>query len=611
MIRTIRAHSALVFCALWLWIPAAAYAGGGSTVVNDVRVTVASDWSNGQLKGYQPVRLELVNESNSPRRVRILFESSYSSGDSVSQSFALDARGRLTAEVIVPTFALDNLNRWNREWSLQAQSGGETRHIGSICGEAGQSGKSAMVFTNGRLDPGEREAWASLLAGNLTEEEETLAGMRHANQGNVARVPEGLVSAFDLGASLHEFMPSRHDAYTSLDCAIVDLSHGTPPFEKLEPLLTYVRLGGSVAFLGVDAVEKASQHELLAPWMEERFEVQKSGIAHPAFRTFACGLGALLVGDTSEELLELPGTQRALRSLILMQEGFVPMGMRTRYFPTVDIPGVEKLPYKVFVALLILFAIIIGPVNFILVRRSGKPALLLLTIPAISFVASVLLLSYGVLYQGIDTKSSSITLAFLDQRSERVSVIEDRHCFVGLATEAGLRPAAGTVCFPVSVSNEDARFTIDVDGPNVLAGAFFQSRQDMHQRLFSERSSRLRLTVEKSGEGYRVTNGFTCGVSKLLIRDEQSRFWYSDGPLRQGESVELKASSAADGPGEREKVFTRAFADDLIPRSEGLAPGTYCAVLDENIFQDECGLDMNELAGRHGVMGVLDLGDFR
>lgn len=611
MVRTIRARSVLLFCVLLFGLSAVANAGGGSTVVNKVRVTATSDWANGQLKGYQPVRLELVNESADPRQVTIELESSYNNGDRVTQRFGLGPRARITAEVVVPTFALDDLNRWNREWSLQARSGGDTEYIGSVCGAGGQSAKSVMVFTQDRLNPGEREAWAGQLAEQLSEGEQTLQGMRQATTGQVAAVGQELVSVFDLGASLHEHMPSKHEAYSSLDCVIVDLSKGVPSFEKLEPLLSYVRLGGNVAWLGVGAAEKAAQHELIAPWMESRFAVIQSGIDAKRFSVFACGFGAMLVGDTTEELLARPETQESLRVLMMSRVSFVPNANRSRPILSLSIPGVEKLPYKIFVGLLILFAIVIGPINFILVRKSGKPVLLLLTIPAISLLATVLLLSYGVLYQGLDTKSSSVTIACLDQRSERVNVVEDRHTFVGLATEPGLRPAAGTACFPVRDSNPDARFAIAVGESNVLSASFFQSRQDMHQRFLSDRSSRLRLVLEKNAEGLSVTNGFTCGVSGLLLRDEQQRYWRHSGELAQGETAQLELiSESAKGAGQFAESRRVLGIRDL-QVSRVLNAGSYFAVLDENIFQDPCGLDLNELGGRHGVLGTLDLGDFR
>ena len=610
MIRTIRARSVLLFCALLFWMPQVARAGKGNTRVHNVHVTTTSDWSAAALKGYQPVRVELVNESSSPRSVQIILESDYGRGDVVTQRFALEARGRLTAEMIVPTFALSGLDRWAREYSLRALSGGKVGHISGVCGEEGQSPASVMVFTRGRLQAGKQEVWAAKILGlvgeeGMPEEEDARAEVHRTLLGKGGVVPE-----LALGCSLFEFMPSRHEAYSSLDCVVVDLSRGAPASKQLEPLLAYARLGGKVVLLGEGAIQKAQNHELLSPLMEERFRETNHYFGTDDMELRACGLGKVLVVDTSAELFNGKPVQKAVKSLATIQNTLVP-SQGGPYFRTMHIPGVDKLPYKVFVGLLILFAILIGPVNFVWVKRTGKPALLLLTIPLISLAASLLLLSYGVLYQGLDTKSSSTSLAILDQRAERVDVIENRYCFVGLATEVGLQPAAGTACFPMTVSDPKAVYAINVGESNVLSAAFFQSRIEMDQRFLSERTSRLRLVVEPKEGGLHVTNGFTCGLTKLVLRDAAGEVWKLTGGIAKGASAELEhVEDPGVMPG-RGSVIGGVFDRTGLGVEFNLYEGSYYAQLDENIFQDDCGLEMNELAGRHGVVGILDLGDFR
>lgn len=607
MIRTIRERSVLLLSVICFLVPALARAGIGTATVNGVRVIATSDWTAGALKGYQPVRLELVNDSSSPRTVRVYLESSYGNGDLVSQRFTLDGAARVTAEMIVPTFALPNLNRWAREYSLRAESGSDTQHISGVCGSEAPGEKRLMVFTRDRIPAGWRESWEATVMEVSGSEGEDDA--RSDVRSRLLSLPES-ASGLALGTSLFEHMPSRHEAYSSLDCVVIDLSKGAPPARKLEPLLAYMRLGGNVAFLGEGAVLKAVAHESLVPLLEERFALNTSFIEATGVELRSCGLGKLLFADTESDLFTQESIRGAIRSILFDQRTLIPSAGE-RGFSTLEIPGVGELPYKMFVGLLIFFAVIIGPINFILVKRSGKPALLLLTIPVISIIASVLLIGYGVLYQGLDTKSASVSLAFLDQRSELLDVIEDRHCFVGLATSGGLQPAAGTSCIPVSVSDPEARFVINVGESTVLSSGFFMSRQDMHQRFFSERTSRLRLVVEKSGDGLRVTNGFTCGLTELSLRDAEGRGWRLAGDLDAGESGLLeRVAEGAQALEERSEIAI-LIRRARMTREFELYPGSYAAVLEENIFQDDCGLDMNELAGEHGLLGILDLGDFR
>ena len=42
-----------------------------------------------------------------------------------------------------------------------------------------------------------------------------------------------------------------------------------------------------------------------------------------------------------------------------------------------------------------------------------------------------------------------------------------------------------------------------------------------------------------------------------------------------------------------------------------LPPGTYLARVDSNPFTDDCGLELNEKAGKHAVFGILAEGGGR
>ncbi len=588
MMRLIRVRSVLLLLATLLWCGTSAHAQGGSTRVNDVSVTLITDWPEGLMQGYQPVRLQLINKAESPRRISIELQSNYARSTRVQQDFVLDGHGQLTTEILLPSFDLSQLQYWGNDYTLLATSGGKREALYGIFGNSGGGPTTAgiMVYRQDRLEAGKQEAWEALIAG---------AGPK----------------VYSLRALTFDRMPSNAAAYSSLKCVVVDLSRGVPTPEKLQPLLAQARLGGTVAFLGLGAITKASGHELLAPWMEERFALSDSDFeASESMLLRACGLGLLVFADTQQELFEFSEVRSAIRLLTENGASFVPSS-GDRHFSSLEIPGIAELPYGVFVALLILFALLIGPVNFILVRRTGKPALLLLTIPVISITASLLLLAYGIFSQGLDTKASSLTLTLLDQRAERIDVVEDRRLFVGLATEPGLRPAAGTTCYPVEVKDDNPQFLISLGEPTLLAGSFYESREEMHQRFLSERTSRLRLVVEKSGAGYRITNGFSCGISNFLMRDAQGDAWSFDGQLGAGESVDLQAFQPKSGRGSIEQMFASRFNARGMSNAKRLFPGSYCLELEENLFQDDCGLNLNVIGGRYGLIGILELGDVR
>ena len=271
--------------------------------------------------------------------------------------------------------------------------------------------------------------------------------------------------------------------------------------------------------------------------------------------------------------------------------------------------GIEEVPAGAYIALLLVFALVIGPINFVLVKKRGNPMLLLLTIPAISLVATLAIVSYGVFSQGLETKCSSVSLSVLDQRAQRVDVVEMRHTFVGLSRADGLRPAAGTACFPVSGRTAEADFDVLLDDGLLLGGDFYDARVDMHQLFLAERASRLGLKFERTAGGMRVTNEFSASVTNLVFRDTEGADWVCPGRLAPGESVELEVGVSRTGAREALAEFAKLFGlgeEDREPR-----PATWRALLDRPLFRDDCGLELVDVGGRHGVIGIVAAEDLR
>jgi hypothetical protein len=281
---------------------------------------------------------------------------------------------------------------------------------------------------------------------------------------------------------------------------------------------------------------------------------------------------------------------------------------------TPAIPGLARLPYRAFAGLLILFALVIGPVNFLAVKKRKNPALLLLTIPAIALVTTVSLLAYGILFQGVDVKSASYSIAVLDQREHRSACVESRQFFAGLAPAAGLALGPGTIVHaeplggPYSRSDR-RRLEVEHEGGTLLSGDYLPSRKATTQVLAVERAERARLDVRKSGAALQVSNNLGVGIEELVVRDPEGAFHVLEGPLPAGASAELRApaspqalSAALNDAQHQSFPFTPTSAAPDPP-----PPGCYLARLATGPFRDTCGIETNELAGAHVVLGVLQI----
>ena len=408
-------------------------------------------------------------------------------------------------------------------------------------------------------------------------------------------------------------VPRRSESLTSLDLVILDLERGPPTSDRTEALFTWVRQGGVLVVGGVDPDRAGTTLTPLVPWLEDRFRLRSEA----GFRELACGLGRVLLVFSSPLATEID--RQRIQDVLLDVNGWVPdlTGSRwdpdpnnatRRWIPQPVIPDLDNLPFQTFTVLLILFALFIGPLNFALVRRLGRPVLLLVTIPSIAIVCSGAVIAYGIFGQGVDVKVAAQSLTVLDQREHRSTSAVQRLMFAGLSPGPGLRPGAGTVCFTAFPdqhrwNGSEGNLRINDQDGTLLAGDYIPVRRRSEQVLLSDRSARGRLVVNYDGTTLEVQNGLGTRLERLLVRASNGALFQLQSPLSPDETTELVAL---------EEPEASELAADLWPVEvpvgrELLPPAAWLAEAHTNPFGDDCGIEVNEVAGRHRLFGILPL----
>src|SRR6185503_19938000 len=135
------------------------------------------------------------------------------------------------------------------------------------------------------------------------------------------------------------------------------------------------------------------------------------------------------------------------------------------------------------------------------------------------------------------------------------------------------------------------------------------SRKSTDQVLVVERAERARLDVRRSAEGLHADNNLGVSVSALLVRDPEGNFYLLEGPLAPGASAELRSpdATALSAALNDSRGDTLALTPLALSSTEAVPPGCYLARLERSPFRDDCGIETNELASSHVVLGVLPL----
>ncbi len=583
----------LALClAVAVCMPGAIGAQSASTTFDslDLEVTATAPWPDGTDTGFVPLQLSFENNADAPQSVSLeaIAKRWIQVEHRVSSAVTVPAHATIDIELFVPAFELDG-----SPYMLELKSGGYEEHlrVPSNSSWGGDGIRSVLVLTDADPAPATIQAWA-----------ETLGETVHYGS---ERQPDVSIAALPPNAA-----PLRFEAYTSLDCVVVD-ARTRLDVNVLEPVLTYARLGGTLAFLGADAERAAYATAGVAEWIEPRF--RDASIGPVAAQIYTIGHGRLVVGQDDSFL----GTddRNALRATLENHANHTPdPDHLRRYQRSLPVPGVRELPYRSFIIVLILFAILIGPVNFFIVKSTGRPGWLLITIPLLAFIASVGILSYGILYQGIDLKQASETFTLLDQRAHRADTVAVRSFFAGISPTDALRPGPGTATLPVRTrSRGNALFLMSFEPSPALRGEFLPVRRETTQVVLSERAARGRLTFRAEGDAFVAQNAFEAPVERLCFRDVDGVYY----TWNLASDVEDELEDAVDPGAEMrlERIDAHPELAEFLPRpldardlgwALGMPRRSYVAILSTNPFQDSTGLEPETYSGQHVVLGVLD-----
>lgn len=588
-------RSAALLLAVAPVLPAVAQNAGVQSRAGEVEVLIERAWPEQLGKGWFPIFVDLENRGGDGEEVRLTVSSSsmgpLAAGREVTRTVQLAPGERRSVELLVPVIGGLDHGGFGTGFSVEAAVG-ENRVRLSAGGEAWAPEHFPLVLFSEEFPD------AADLA--VLERDLERRSPRAIDGEGFSQVPSGL--DVHVAGAPFDRLPREWAAYSSLQVVALDLTRGVPEARTVEPLLQWVRLGGILVLVG-DPRALLERVTSLEGTFEERFRLGEWG----GVTAHAHGLGRVYrvdgVGATDD-----PEAVRALEDAVLSSNdaderasrGYVPSPGPWRLGGSrLLIPGLGELPLRAFMVLLFLFAVVIGPVNLLVLKRLGRPALLLVTIPVLSAGASVGLLLYGVLHQGIDTKAARRSLTWLDQRQARAAVVERRRVFVGMSRGGGLVPGAGTAVFPEHAAPDD-RFLVREDGGRRLAGSFLPVRDAVDHVVLTETSARAHLEVRRVADGLEVVNAFDTTVRSALLRDPEGEWYRLEGGLEPGETG-LARPSEDEG-----RAFLEGWTRSPLTSGLELRPACYAARLTDGPFTDDCGLDLNVRDERHLLLGVLD-----
>lgn len=283
-----------------------------------------------------------------------------------------------------------------------------------------------------------------------------------------------------------------------------------------------------------------------------------------------------------------------------------------REFPVVDN---FAIPLRGLFVLILLFVIIIGPVNFWLLNRFKKRMFMLVTIPACAFVASVGVSGFALLSEGVSGKSRSASFTVLDEPLRRATTFGVEAFYAPLTPGGGLHFDAGTELTPIlqPYSSDGVSRSIDWTTDQHLRQGWVVSRVPSHFLLRKVESRRERLTIINEPDGrVTVVNSLGAGITELTLMDAR-------GNLHQGKNIGAGARVTLTAGGQKlpnrsdelRKLYQENFVASLndLTSINGrtlylLAPNRYVAVLEGAPFIENSPLKGGSKKAASVVLGI-------
>lgn len=389
-----------------------------------------------------------------------------------------------------------------------------------------------------------------------------------------------------------------YSAYDSIILTAADMRSLSSPVRTA--IQTYVELGGSLMVIGDWSVP--------AQWRNMGGPMTRTTIKH-GVELLPMGWGIVArttapqVTDWSEaqfqevdkELWEPLNTREAEKKSISDSND---------EFAVIDSAGV---PVRAMVALMLVFAILIGPVNMIIFSYRNQRIWILVTIPAFAIAFSVAALLFALLAEGISPQGRTSTLTMLDQTTGRANTVGWIGLYAPLQPGDGLRFASES---QVSLQNrtdswrhsESADRSIDWSKGQHLNRGWISARVPAYFTYKNSQLRREQLQVTQDANGsVTVVNGLGSDIETLWLTDEQGHTHHCEYPIKAGERVVLTRHPHSD-PQKNAPVFEslakvnwRANPDAVeSPLTTSnptlLKRGMYMATLTDPVFA-ETGLD--------------------
>lgn len=221
-------------------------------------------------------------------------------------------------------------------------------------------------------------------------------------------------------------------------------------------------------------------------------------------------------------------------------------------FARLLVPGVGLAPVTEFEILITLFVLLIGPLNYWLLKRYRRLQLLVLTVPVAALFTTVSLFGYAILSDGFSSTVRIRSYTSIDQRTGEAGCWARMSYYSGFAPGKGLVMPADAVMFPVLPTWANENWGINRalvwNGEKAeLTRGWLNSRTPTQYLFQRAGKTSRRIDITTGLNKMQVTNRLGSHIKSLLVLDAKGTFF-------AGENVDEEARATLQPVSRQEAV---------------------------------------------------------
>ncbi|MEI6178666.1 MAG: hypothetical protein WCS43_17370 [Verrucomicrobiota bacterium] len=498
----------------------------------DTHVEVLALFTQPPRSGFFPVRVKIANNLNSDRSIGLDFKSSTRYDNHLqtqsSFSFTAPAGKTVTRDIMVPVCVSPNISSGGDQPCITTTLSGSLGHAENTIRNETSSNHPCTLLS---------EALFTANASKLDDEVKTRGGRSYYGATNFA-------GKFD-----PKQLPSDWLAFSGYDSVIMtDRDWSNVPASGRNAILSWINLGGQLVIFA----QGSSSPSTL-------------GIPEDT------GYGSCKIQSIGSDLILSP---KATVDLVSKSNPVnqISKSIDTDYngsWPLQNLFGGKDFNYGLFIVVLVLFGILVGPVNLFVLAKSGQRHRLFITTPIISLGASLLLIALIIFQDGFGGDGMRRVLMEVrpDGGQNAAFLHQEQISRTGILSNANFKVDPACMMSPVPIAQSRwARFTNRYDSKGSFSlvpsggkmegsGDWWQSRSEHGHALSAVISTRGR--IEGTSNPGEFVSTFDFPLETLYFLDANNQ-WHRAESVTTGKPFKATPVDASMAEPELAKE-TNAF----------------------------------------------------